>query len=125
MKKHMNALYSFVVPFVLVSTSALADGDAVKGKQLFSRCSACHSVDGRNKSGPALNGVVGRKAGSLPGFKYSPAMINSNVTWTDETLDRYLAGPSKMIQGGRMSVSVPKDQDRADLISYLKALPSQ
>lgn len=121
----MNALYSIMVPFVLVSTSALADGDAVKGKQLFNRCSACHSVDGQNKSGPALNGVVGRKAGSLPGFKYSPAMVGSNVTWTNETLDHYLAGPGKMIQGSRMSVSVTKDQDRADLISYLKTLSSQ
>lgn len=125
MPSFQQCLYATGISIVLMSTPAIAEGDAIKGKQLFNRCSACHSVDGQNKSGPALNGVVGRKAGAAQGYNYSPAMIGSNVTWTEDKLDSYLAGPNKMIRGSRMSVSVAKDQDRADIISYLKSLPAQ
>ena len=122
MRNLQLTLPSTLLLVLLCSSSAFADADAVKGKQLFNRCSACHSTEGQNKSGPPLNGVSGRKAGIAQGYNYSPAIVGSNVTWTDEALDRYLAGPTKMIRGSRMSVSITREQDRADLISYLKTL---
>ncbi|CAN7711106.1 c-type cytochrome [Neorhizobium tomejilense] len=103
-------------------TSASADGDAVRGKQLFNRCTACHSIDRQNKTGPALNGVFGRKAGGFEGFRYSDAIMGSNVVWTDEALETYLSGPPKMLKGTRMTTSVAKPGDRADIIAYLKTL---
>ncbi len=120
-----RVLLSSVFGIVAVWNPALAEGDAAKGKQLFTRCSACHSTEGQNRSGPALNGVAGRKAASAQGYNYSPALTGSNVTWTDEALNTYLAGPTKMIRGSRMSTSVAKEQDRLDLISYLKTLTAQ
>lgn len=107
---------------VICPSSVFAEGDAVRGKQLFNRCAACHSIESQNKSGPALNGVFGRKAGAVEGYRYSAAVANSNIIWTDETLDAFLSGPAKMLQGTRMTTSVVKPADRADIITYLKTL---
>lgn len=65
MMRTLRILTILSVAWVTCPTSALADGDPVRGKQLFNRCTACHSIDGQNKSGPALNGVFGRKAGAI------------------------------------------------------------
>lgn len=65
MMRTLRILTILSVVWVTCPTSALADGDAVRGKQLFNRCTACHSIEGQNKSGPALNGVFGRKAGAI------------------------------------------------------------
>uniref|UniRef100_UPI003101577D c-type cytochrome n=1 Tax=Neorhizobium sp. EC2-8 TaxID=3129230 RepID=UPI003101577D len=112
--------------FVLVvwPASVFAEGDAIRGKQLFNRCAACHSIEGQNKSGPALNSVFGRKAGAVEGYHYSAAVSNSTTVWTDETLDAFLSGPSKMLPGTRMTTSVVKPTDREDIITYLKTLPA-
>ncbi|MCT7377886.1 c-type cytochrome [Chelativorans salis] len=110
------------IVFVICSGSAFADGDAVRGEQLFNRCTACHSVEGQNKAGPALNGVFGRKAGAVEGYRYSPAIENSDVVWTDETLDTYLTAPARMLRGTRMTTGVARPDDRADIIAYLKTL---
>ena len=96
-----------------------AAGDAVRGQQLYeSRCIACHSIDA-SRVGPAHKGVVGRKAGSVAGYEYSPAVKTSGVVWTTSTLDRWLADPEKTIPGQKMGYSVTEAKDRADLIAWL------
>jgi cytochrome c len=107
---------------VICLAAALIKGDPVRGKQLFSRCSGCHSIEGKNMSGPPLNGVVGRKAGAITAYRYSDALVNSGISWTDEALDDYLSGPTKTVRGTRMSTSVRNPGDRADIIEYLKSL---
>ncbi len=104
---------------------AHAEGDATKGKTLFSRCAACHTTGSQNKVGPGLAGIVGRPAASGPGFRYSKAMTSSGLTWTEEQLDTYLGGPAKAVPGTTMAVAVPNAQDRSDIIAFLKTLPAQ
>jgi cytochrome c len=96
--------------------------DAAKGKQIFTKCQACHSLEaGTNKLGPSLHGVVGRASGSLEGFKYSDAMKNSHLTWDEATLDTYLTNPRKLVPGTKMVFpGLPNEQDRKDVIAYLK-----
>jgi len=99
---------------------ATAEPDAVNGAQLFAeRCAACHAFDS-NKSGPMLSGVVGRKAGTTPGYKYSPALGSADVTWSADNLDRWLADPGKFIAEARMPVRVLDASARRDIIAYLK-----
>lgn len=118
-----------ILSITAVCTACLADaadlGNPDQGQQLFSRCSGCHSVQGENKSGPPLNGVVGRKAAAVEGYRYSPALMNAGLTWTEDVLDNYLAGPTRAVRGTRMTVSVSREQDRADIIAYLKSLDGQ
>jgi cytochrome c len=95
--------------------------DAARGQRLYeSRCVACHSID-ENRAGPAHRGVYGRKAGSAPGYDYSPAVRQSKLIWNDKTLARWLADPEQLIPGQKMGFAVPEARDRADLIAYLKA----
>ena len=90
----------------------------------FAICSGCHTiVAGRNGIGPSLLGVVGRKAGSLPGFAYSAALQTSGITWTPEKLDRWLSGPMAMVPGTRMSFGGYADpKQRQAVIAYLNTL---
>ena len=98
---------------------ALADGDPIRGEQIYHRCQGCHSID-RNRIGPMHKGLFGRKAGTVPDFDYSDAMKSSGIVWTEVTLDQFLQGPRKMVPGTKMTfVGIPKAQDRADLIAYL------
>lgn len=93
--------------------------DPQRGKTLFAEtCAACHALDS-NKVGPALGGVVGRAAGSLAGFAYSPALRQSGLRWSDETLNRWLAGPQLLVPGARMPVQVGDATMRRDIIAYL------
>jgi cytochrome c len=95
------------------------------GADLFQEaCSACHGTTaGDNGIGPALVGVVGRKAGSAPGFTYSAAMKASGLVWTDKTLDTYLANPKKDVPGTKMGLAgIPSADNRSALIAYLKTL---
>ncbi|WP_026869705.1 c-type cytochrome [Inquilinus limosus] len=96
--------------------------DAAKGKQVFAKCQACHSMDaGTNKLGPSLHGVIGRTSGAIDGFKYSDAMKNAHLTWDEATLDKYLANPKTLVPGTKMVFpGLPKEEDRKDVIAYLK-----
>ncbi|MBB4291501.1 cytochrome c [Rhizobium leguminosarum] len=122
----MKLVRPTAVAAVLFSGMALAAQaqDAASGEKLFKqRCGTCHSVVPGKESptGPNLLGVVGRAAGSTD-FKYSDAMKQSGVTWDAASLDQFIAGPSKLIKGTRMTVSVPNAQQRGDIVSYLATL---
>lgn len=106
-----------------VPTLAAAEGDVKKGEKVFRKCKACHAVGpkAKNKVGPELNGIVGRAAGSVEGYKYSPAMTESGLTWDEATLDKYLTKPKDLVPGTKMIFAgLKKDTQRADLIAYLK-----
>ena len=99
--------------------------DAAHGKTVYARCSACHSVTpgGRSGMGPNLFGILGRTAGTLAGFSYSPAMKGAGFKWTKEKLDAFLKSPSATVPGNRMPFGgVPDKRDRDDLVAYLATL---
>lgn len=101
-------------------TAAWAAGDPMRGETLYeSRCIGCHALDA-NRVGPMHRGVFGRKAGSVTDFAYSESVAQSEVTWNDETLDRWLTNPQDLIPGQRMNFRVGKAEDRADIIAYLR-----
>ena len=97
-------------------------GDPIAGAQVFQRCAGCHSaVSGAPpKLGPGLYGVVGRKAGSMPGYQYSTAMRASGQTWTKASLDAFLTAPRTAVPGNKMPfMGLSNAQDRANVIAYL------
>src|ERR1700730_1161526 len=96
-------------------------GDAQRGAQVFAQCKVCHSLEaGKNMIGPSLHGIFGRKAGSVPGYAYSLAMKNANVTWNDDTLSKYLSDPKAFIPGDKMVFAGVKDPSKlGDLLAYL------
>ena len=94
-------------------------GDPEKGRQLYARCAACHSLT-VDRTGPRHCGLLGRRAGSVPGFNYSEAMKNADVVWTVATLDRFLANPMKAMPGTAMGYAGVDDRlERADLVAFL------
>jgi cytochrome c oxidase assembly protein Cox11 len=99
---------------------ATSEPDPKRGRQLFAaQCGACHALDA-NKVGPMLGGVVGRKAGSVTGYRYSSALAGSGVTWSADNLDQWLADPSKFISGSRMPARIFDASARRDITAYLK-----
>ena len=96
--------------------------DPAKGKKVFRKCVACHSLqECKNKIGPPLNNLLGRKAGSVEGYKYSKAMKNSGVVWDEESLDKFLTKPRKFIKRTKMSFrGIKRKSSRDDLISFFK-----
>jgi cytochrome c len=112
-------LFGVTMAAVLVASSAQAAGDAARGEILYQGCQDCHSID-KNDVGPMHRGVVGRAAGTVPGYSYSPALKNANIVWTEANLDRWLTNPQAFIPGTKMFYKVNSAQDRADLIAFLK-----
>ena len=106
--------------------AAMADGDAAAGEKVFKKCKACHQVgDGAsNKVGPMLNGIVGKAAGAVEGFKYSDAMLakgGEGMVWDEATLDAFLTKPKDVVPGTKMSFAgLRKEDDRENVIAYLK-----
>lgn len=103
----------------LILIAALAAGDPKAGEALYPRCLACHAL-AYDRVGPRHCGLIGRPAGSVPGFEYSPAMKRSKLAWTKENLERFLADPVGTVPGTTMTYAgVPDPKERADLIAYL------
>lgn len=92
------------------------------GKELFEkRCSGCHSLD-HDKEGPRLGGVYGRTAGSVGSFNYSDGLKNSHITWDATSLDKWLAGPDKVVPDTDMAFHVESTSERSAIIAYLKEM---
>jgi cytochrome c len=102
------------------------EGNAEEGAEVFKKCRACHDVgpDAKNKVGPLLNDIIGRKAGTIEGFAYSDANKAAGaggLAWTEEVLFKYLENPLVFMKGTKMAFAGLKDpQDRKDLIAYLR-----
>ena len=100
----------------------MAMGDVASGEKIFKKCAACHSIvkDGKNKIGPALYNVVGRKVAGVSDYKYSKALAGYEKSWTFEELNGFLLKPSKWIKGTKMAYAgLRKEKDRASVIKYL------
>ena len=112
----------------LYAGSALAAGDAAKGKKVFNKCKACHTVKaGKHKIGPSLLGVVGRKAGSAAGYKKYKGLKGADWTWNEVEIDKFLTNPKKYVKAkgakrSAMALKVKKKSDRENVIAYLKSL---
>jgi cytochrome c len=113
------AAFAFVVLGSTLSSAGPAQTTG-SGKELFEkRCGGCHALD-RDKEGPRLRGVYGRVAGSADSFKYSDALKQSKITWTDYTLDKWLTDTEKLVPDNDMSFHVERPDERAEIIAYLK-----
>jgi len=88
-------------------------------------CRTCHSMkEGDNRLGPSLGGVVGRKAGSVAGYAYSPSMKNSGVTWDEATLDKFIANPDEVVHGNNMKpfTGISDAGQRQEIVGFLKSI---
>ena len=103
-------------------TLARADGDPARGEKKFEYCAACHSLQkGVANVGPSLAGILGRKAGEIEDFRYSPAMKRSGIVWSAQTLAAFIADPQKTVPANRMPYAGMTDAgDRADLLAWLE-----
>lgn len=118
--------FSAVAAFVALGAGPALAADAAEGEKIFRRfCTACHitAAEGPKRLGPSMAGIVGRKSGTIEGFRYSEANKNANITWSAQTLDPYLKEPKAVIPGTIMAFAgVKKDDERENLISYLETL---
>jgi cytochrome c len=109
--------------FAIAYPAVAQAGNPDQGVAVFAKCRSCHQIgpDAKNSVGPVLNGVVGRKAGTYPGYNYSPATRNSGLVWDLQTLARYVRAPRELVPGTRMAFAgLKKDHEIADVISHLK-----
>ncbi len=123
----MKRTLGLALAIAIVAGAAPASAqDATKGEVVFNQCRACHAIGpgARNKAGPQLNGIVGRKAASVPGFHYSDAMNKAaagGLVWTESKLSAYLQSPDVFLPGGVMAYAGVKDEGQLkDLIAFLK-----
>ena len=133
-KKAMNMQIEATAPIsaILLFLSSMTVGaqevDPIRGEKLFKACSNCHEVGegAKNKVGPHLDGVFGRTAGSIDGFKYSSALKRAGeegLTWSAESIDAYIEKPRDFVKGNRMSYrGMEKAQDRSDLVAWLERI---
>jgi cytochrome c len=118
----LGKIGAFIAVLILAGTTANPGRaqDAEHGKTVFQSCDA---TDHANRVGPGLEGIIGRKAGTVPGFRYSDAMKKSDIVWDAKILDAYLESPQKVVPGNRMPYAGLKNpKDRTDLVTYLGAL---
>jgi cytochrome c len=121
----LTVILALAIAANLFAARSAAAQNADNGRQVLKQaCGICHEVAaGKNRVGPSLFGVVGRKAGSAPDFHYSDEMKNAGLVWDDATLDRFLTAPRATVPGTRMAYAGMKDdQKRHDLIAYLATL---
>ncbi|GEP05221.1 c-type cytochrome [Methylobacterium oxalidis] len=112
----VSAVLALLIP---VAGHAQDAGDPAAGEKAFAPCKACHAFD-KNGVGPNLTGVVGRKAASLEGYNYSPALKNSGLTWDQASLHEWLKNPKAKVPGTKMVFAgIPDDKKINDVIAYL------
>ena len=124
----MRSLILAAVPVLAAGLAAFGSGsasaqDAAAGERVFAQCRACHQVGetAKNAVGPVLNGLIGRPAGSVEGYNYSPANKNSGLTWDEATFRDYIKDPKAKVPGTKMIYAGLKDEKRIDdLLAYLK-----
>jgi len=127
----MTPLKPLLLPLLMLmlmlqAPSALATGDPEKGRAVFARCASCHQVgpSAHNGFGPQLNGIIGRRAGSLDGYAYSPAMKNAALIWSEKNLKTFLKSPGDTVPGNKMRFwGIGSDSQVADLLAYLRQYP--
>jgi cytochrome c len=128
------------VTLLMGTGPALAEGDAANGEKLFKRCMTCHALEeGQNKVGPSLHNIIGRTAGTVEGYRYSninQTAAEVGLVWTEDKIVEYLADPQAFLEsyisekGGeasgrtKMAFKLPKEEDRMDVVAYLKAQSS-
>jgi cytochrome c len=124
MARFLIALTVAAASSLLIALPANAQNVEAGQKAFKQQCGICHDVvAGKNRVGPSLFGVVGRKAGSVEGFHYSDGNKNSGLTWDQATLDGYLANPRGVVAGTTMTYAgVKNDEQRRDIIAYLATL---
>ncbi|CAN7209053.1 cytochrome c family protein [Pseudoduganella sp. LjRoot289] len=119
MRKYVLLVLVLVPPGLALS----APGDAAAGKRAFARCASCHQVGpaARGAFGPQLNGIVGRRAGATADYSYSPAMKQSGIVWTEQTLAAFLKSPKEVVPGNQMRFwGIGDEQQIANLVAYLR-----
>ena len=104
-------------------TDVAATADVTAGEATFGKCKACHKIDGKNATGPHLNGVVGRPRGTVEGFAYSEAMKSKSDPWTKEEIYTFIKKPKDYVPGTKMGFAgLASPQDRANVVTYLATL---
>jgi cytochrome c len=105
---------------LMLAAGAHAEDQLARGQRLYQeRCGACHSLD-EHGAGPKHRGLIGRKAGTQPGFDYSAALVASKIVWSPQTLERWIADPNALVPGNKMIVQLASDPaDRAAIVAYL------
>lgn len=113
---------AFLLTALSIGATPAMAGDAAAGEKVFNRCKACHQIGdkAKNRVGPVLNGIVGRAAGSVEGFRYSDAMSESSLVWDEITFAAFLANPRATVPGTNMAFAgLRKDEEIADVIAFL------
>jgi cytochrome c len=122
MKSKPIPMFLFLASSAVLTVLAASDakGNAAAGRAAFEkRCTGCHALD-RDKEGPRLAGVLGRKAGSVAGFPYSSAVKKSALVWSEALLDKWLTDPEIVIPDSDMAFRLNSAEDRASIIAFLK-----
>jgi len=116
-------MFATLLALASVGISPAQAQDAAAGEKVFAVCKACHQIgeNAKNGVGPELNGVIGRKAGSVPGYNYSAANKNSGLTWDEPTFSEYIKDPKAKVPGTKMAFAGLKDEKKInDLTAFLK-----
>jgi cytochrome c len=126
MTSRLSYLLSLMFAASVLSSASLAQ-DAGDGQRLFQqRCASCHALQsGQNRLGPHLAGILGRRAGSVEGARYSGAIQGSDIVWDEPTLDSFLTDPRQVVPGTTMVVGVPNSDQRRAIIAYLRSVVGQ
>lgn len=120
--------FVFVALLAVAASGEVRAQDAAAGEKVFGVCKACHQVGetAKNNVGPSLNGIIGRKAGSVEGYNYSKANKESGITWDEATFREYIKDPKAKIPGTKMIYAGLKDEQRTnDLLAYLKQFDAE
>ena len=122
----LNRSWLLICALPLTLSACSSGGDAVRGRELYTQnCAACHSLTASTENAPMHCGLIGRKAGTVPGFPYSEAMRSSGLRWDEKTLDEFLTAPYLVLPGTIMGFpGFGEATDRADVIAYLKQADS-